>query len=70
MYVSVQQIEKKNLKTPKEVWNARKMMEKSYGSGFGVGESRKSGEKMKTKKNPDISTALMSVKEREISPDP
>ena len=46
------------------------MMEKSYGSGFGVGESRKSGEKMKTKKNPDISTALMSVKEREIRPDP
>ena len=29
-------------------------MEKSYGSGFGVGESRKSGEKMKIKKDPEI----------------
>ena len=43
---------------------------KPYGSGFGGGESRKSGEKRKIKKNSEISTALMGMKEREIRPDP
>ena len=34
------------------------------------GELRKSGEKRKIRKFSEISTALMSMKEREIKPDP
>ena len=39
------------------------MVEKPYGSGFRVGESKESGEKWKMKKFPDFSSALMSMKE-------